>query len=494
MGQKKGGEWTEEKNAKLLKKMDTNGDGLLDSSEFAEFFEQSLTSDSIEFDETIENFMKVAKQCPQRKEKAALEEMFGSSDDGKKCKCGPKCKCGRMYCRGNCTHHGGDLVDLELVGPYNGGSSGDKQRQAMLARTGNVKFVGPASLQRQAIGWLDKQKSKHRDQHKVRAELAETLAEEEKAALELAAKKRSGKLVEDSQRCKCGGKCGCGRALCRGGCVYHGGTKPNIVQEPQDPTTVWMEKQKEKARRQWDERQQQMQAMERQMAREKAEMEAQMNAMLASGRMSMPAAPPATFEQLQDEALAAGVPAKDVTMAVDSDDLRNMIARVGQESEDDHEEEDQMDFEKQQVNQRMNAMQAKMAGAIASMQGQPEESESESEEDYGDEKANLERQMKEMLVARYGSPGRREVGGPRYGSPPRGIGGPRYGSPERSPRRGVGGTSCTLRYGSPERSPRRREPEPEEDPLEYMEDVDRGVNDRMGTLEQQMQEMLSRLQ
>ena len=48
--------------------------------------------------------------------------------------------------------------------------------------------------------------------------------------------------------------------------------------------------------------------------------------------MSMPAAPPATFEQLQDEALAAGVPAKNVTMAVDCDDLRDMVARVAMSS------------------------------------------------------------------------------------------------------------------------------------------------------------------
>ena len=52
LGQK-GGEWSEEKNARLVKKMDVNGDGTVSGSEFAEFFNKALPDAAVEFQDVV---------------------------------------------------------------------------------------------------------------------------------------------------------------------------------------------------------------------------------------------------------------------------------------------------------------------------------------------------------------------------------------------------------------------------------------------------------
>ena len=70
LGQKKG-DWTEEMNARLVKKMDVNGDGLISGAEFAEFFEQSLPTDATKFEVVIKQFMNVAQNCSAKKQQTA---------------------------------------------------------------------------------------------------------------------------------------------------------------------------------------------------------------------------------------------------------------------------------------------------------------------------------------------------------------------------------------------------------------------------------------
>jgi len=69
MGQKKG-EWTEEMNARLVKKMDLNLDGKVDEFEFAKHFEQALPRGEGKFNTIIRQFTEVANACKERKEKA----------------------------------------------------------------------------------------------------------------------------------------------------------------------------------------------------------------------------------------------------------------------------------------------------------------------------------------------------------------------------------------------------------------------------------------
>merc|ERR1712166_388431 len=59
LGQKQG-EWSEDMNARLVQKMDANGDGLISASEFSEHFEQALPSPSSEFNVILRQFMQVA--------------------------------------------------------------------------------------------------------------------------------------------------------------------------------------------------------------------------------------------------------------------------------------------------------------------------------------------------------------------------------------------------------------------------------------------------
>ena len=54
-GQKKG-EWTKEKNARMLKKLDLNGDGQVSAAEFVKFFEEALPQTAEQFDAAIDEF------------------------------------------------------------------------------------------------------------------------------------------------------------------------------------------------------------------------------------------------------------------------------------------------------------------------------------------------------------------------------------------------------------------------------------------------------
>lgn len=69
LGQKSG-KWTEEKNARLIEKMDKSGDGQICESEFVEHFDLALSQDSSEFDLTIQQFMEVARECAKQKKLA----------------------------------------------------------------------------------------------------------------------------------------------------------------------------------------------------------------------------------------------------------------------------------------------------------------------------------------------------------------------------------------------------------------------------------------
>ena len=61
-------EWNEEKNSRLVKKMDENGDGVLSCTEFVQHFELALSRDSKEFDTTMKQFMGVAEACRRTKQ------------------------------------------------------------------------------------------------------------------------------------------------------------------------------------------------------------------------------------------------------------------------------------------------------------------------------------------------------------------------------------------------------------------------------------------
>ena len=61
LGQKSGA-WSHEKNAKLVKNMDTDGDGTVNEKEFATYFARSLPTDRNDFDEIISQFMDVAQE------------------------------------------------------------------------------------------------------------------------------------------------------------------------------------------------------------------------------------------------------------------------------------------------------------------------------------------------------------------------------------------------------------------------------------------------
>ena len=62
LGQR-GGSWTAEKNARLLRKIDTDGDGSVSQSEFVAYFSEGLPRDPTEFDSIIEQFLEVARSC-----------------------------------------------------------------------------------------------------------------------------------------------------------------------------------------------------------------------------------------------------------------------------------------------------------------------------------------------------------------------------------------------------------------------------------------------
>ena len=73
LGQKSG-EWTEEKNARLVQKMDANGDGVISAAEFSEYFEGALTKQQAGFDAIIEQFLVVANDCRNAKQRGGVSE------------------------------------------------------------------------------------------------------------------------------------------------------------------------------------------------------------------------------------------------------------------------------------------------------------------------------------------------------------------------------------------------------------------------------------
>ena len=83
LGQKSS-EWTEEKNGRLLKKMDVDGDGNISAKEFSEYFEVALSRDQTEFEETIAQFTAVAKACQERKQQHTkqLFDQIDTNNDG----------------------------------------------------------------------------------------------------------------------------------------------------------------------------------------------------------------------------------------------------------------------------------------------------------------------------------------------------------------------------------------------------------------------------
>jgi len=66
----KSGSWTEEQNARLIKRMDTNGDGGIDVEEFTKFFSSSLPRDPETFNGIMQQFMEVAKAIKSGKKEA----------------------------------------------------------------------------------------------------------------------------------------------------------------------------------------------------------------------------------------------------------------------------------------------------------------------------------------------------------------------------------------------------------------------------------------
>jgi len=79
LGQK-GGVWDESKNAKLVKNMDSSGDGLVDEKEFARYFDSKLPADAEEFSAIMEQFMEVARAC--RIKKVEQRKASGGSSSG----------------------------------------------------------------------------------------------------------------------------------------------------------------------------------------------------------------------------------------------------------------------------------------------------------------------------------------------------------------------------------------------------------------------------
>merc|ERR1719272_1258361 len=67
LGQKENS-WTEDKNTRLVRRMDENHDGVISASEFSDCFEQALPMDMKEFDAVIVQFMAVARACRKRKQ------------------------------------------------------------------------------------------------------------------------------------------------------------------------------------------------------------------------------------------------------------------------------------------------------------------------------------------------------------------------------------------------------------------------------------------
>ena len=70
------GVWTEEKSAKMLSKMDSDSDGVIDEAEFVAFFDRELPLDLAFFDETVREFQDLAGHVVEmeRREEADASE------------------------------------------------------------------------------------------------------------------------------------------------------------------------------------------------------------------------------------------------------------------------------------------------------------------------------------------------------------------------------------------------------------------------------------
>ena len=66
LGQKQG-EWTQEMNRKMVQRIDRDGDGLINGTEFSTFFEKALPKDPYTFDKTIADFLAVARRAQEEK-------------------------------------------------------------------------------------------------------------------------------------------------------------------------------------------------------------------------------------------------------------------------------------------------------------------------------------------------------------------------------------------------------------------------------------------
>lgn len=66
MGQK-GGQWTEAQNARLVAKIDKDGDGEIDIAEFSGYFHEALPKPRPEFDIVVDQFMEVGRQLNKNK-------------------------------------------------------------------------------------------------------------------------------------------------------------------------------------------------------------------------------------------------------------------------------------------------------------------------------------------------------------------------------------------------------------------------------------------
>jgi len=70
------GSWTEEKNDRLVQKLDTDQDGKVCKDEFTSHFEQNLTFNEEEFDGTMSNFVLVAEQVHLAKSRARAARLL----------------------------------------------------------------------------------------------------------------------------------------------------------------------------------------------------------------------------------------------------------------------------------------------------------------------------------------------------------------------------------------------------------------------------------
>jgi len=72
-------EWTEERNAKLVESLDSDGDGRVSCTEFVEHFERGMPKAQDEFGAVVEEFLAAARECRESKckeQQAGLQEQL----------------------------------------------------------------------------------------------------------------------------------------------------------------------------------------------------------------------------------------------------------------------------------------------------------------------------------------------------------------------------------------------------------------------------------